>query len=115
MNSWDQSVVASYFKTWRGQTKMEANETSAARIAAKIARKPDDILSRVICPGGVGFETSSAKGHMGAGLVANSTRAGWHGVSVADMALLLRIRFALQEYAATETKAVTAVDLTKRQ
>ena len=52
---------------------------------------------------------------MGAGLVANSTRAGWHGVSVADMALLLRIRFALQEYAATETKAVTAVDLTKRQ
>ena len=36
-------------------------------------------------------------------------------LSVADMALLLRIRFALQEYAATETKAVTAVDLTNRQ
>lgn len=31
------------------------------------------------------------------------------------MALLLRIRFALQEYAATATKAVTALDLTKRQ
>jgi hypothetical protein len=36
-------------------------------------------------------------------------------LSAADLALLLRIRFALQEYAATETKAVTAVDLTKRQ
>jgi hypothetical protein len=36
-------------------------------------------------------------------------------LSVADMVLLLRIRFALQEYAVTETKAVTAVDLTKRQ
>jgi hypothetical protein len=36
----------------------------------------------VICPGGVEFETSSAKGHMGAVLVANSPRPGLHGVSV---------------------------------
>jgi hypothetical protein len=35
-----------------------------------------------MCSGGVGFETSSAKGHMGAVLVANSTRPVWHGVSV---------------------------------
>jgi hypothetical protein len=36
----------------------------------------------VIRPGGVGFETSSAKGHRGAVLVANSTRPVLHGVSV---------------------------------
>ena len=40
------------------------------------------IRSREICPGGVGFETSSAKGDMGAVLVANSTRPVLHGVSV---------------------------------
>jgi hypothetical protein len=39
-------------------------------------------ISRSICPGGVGFETSSAKGHMGAVLVSNPTRPVLHGVSV---------------------------------
>ena len=43
---------------------------------------PVIILSRKSCPGGVGFETSSAKGHTGAGLVANATRPVMHGVSV---------------------------------
>jgi hypothetical protein len=76
MNSCAQSVLASYFKTWRGQTKMQTNQTSAARVAAKIARKPDEIRSRVICPGGVGFETRSASGGWGAVLVANATRPG---------------------------------------
>jgi hypothetical protein len=42
----------------------------------------DNVRSRVICPGGAGFETSSAKGHMGAVLVANATRPVLHGVSV---------------------------------
>jgi len=36
----------------------------------------------VTSPGGVGFETSSASGGWGAVLVANSARAGLHGVSV---------------------------------
>jgi hypothetical protein len=36
-------------------------------------------------------------------------------LSAADMALLLRLRFALQEYEATEAKAVNAVDLTNWQ
>jgi hypothetical protein len=76
MNSCAQSVLASYFKIWRGQIKMEANQTSPARVAAKIARKPDEIRSRVICPGGVGFETRSASGGWGAVLVANLTRPG---------------------------------------
>jgi hypothetical protein len=35
-----------------------------------------DRLSRQSCPGGVGFDASSAKGHMGAVLVANLTRPG---------------------------------------
>ena len=39
-------------------------------------RKIGDARSRVICPGGVGFETSSASGGWGAVLVANSTRPG---------------------------------------
>ena len=37
------------------------------------------VRSRVICPGGVGFETSSASGGRGAGLVAKLTRPGLHG------------------------------------
>ena len=36
-------------------------------------------------------------------------------LSAADLALLFRIRFALQEYEATEIKTANAVDLTKRQ
>ncbi len=36
-------------------------------------------------------------------------------LSAADMALLLRLRFALQKYEAKQTKTVNAVDLTKRQ
>ena len=36
-------------------------------------------------------------------------------LSAADMALLLRLRFALQEYEATEPESVNKVDLTKRQ
>jgi hypothetical protein len=36
-------------------------------------------------------------------------------LSAADMALLLRLRFALQEYEATEAKVVNAVDLTNWQ
>jgi len=39
-------------------------------------------LSRTPCPGGVGFETSSAKANRGAVLVANSTRPVLLGVSV---------------------------------
>src|ERR1039457_4645944 len=39
-------------------------------------RKIGDARSRVICPGGVGFETSSASGGWGAVLVANATRPG---------------------------------------
>jgi hypothetical protein len=38
--------------------------------------------SRVSCPGGVGFETSSARGGHGAGLVAKLTRPVLHEVSV---------------------------------
>jgi hypothetical protein len=52
------------------------------RISRPRLPRTDDARSRVICPGGVGFETSSAKGHTGAVLVANATRAGLHGVSV---------------------------------
>jgi hypothetical protein len=36
-------------------------------------------------------------------------------LSAADLALLLRLRFALQEYEATEPKAAESVDLTKCQ
>jgi hypothetical protein len=36
-------------------------------------------------------------------------------LSAADMALLLRLRFALQEYGAAQAKVVTATDLTKCQ
>ena len=36
-------------------------------------------------------------------------------LSAADLALLLRLRFALQEYEAAETKAVNKVDLTNCQ
>jgi hypothetical protein len=36
-------------------------------------------------------------------------------LTAADLALLLRIRFALQEYEATRTKAVNKVDLTNCQ
>ena len=36
-------------------------------------------------------------------------------LSAADLALLLRIRFALQEYEAKELESVNRVDLTKRQ
>jgi hypothetical protein len=36
-------------------------------------------------------------------------------LSAADLALLMRLRFALQEYEATKPKLVNAVDLTKRQ
>ena len=50
------------------------------------------IHSRKICPGGVGFETSSAKGDMGAVLVSNSTLPVSHGVSV----LLIGNRLGLQ-------------------
>ena len=71
---------------------MEANQTSAARVAAKIARKPNGIRSRKICPGGVGFETRSASGRRGAVLVANLTRLGLHGVSVR----MIGIRLGLQ-------------------
>ena len=39
-----------------------------------------DAHSRVFCPGGVGFETSSANGRWGAGLVAMPTRPVIHGV-----------------------------------
>jgi len=35
-----------------------------------------------VCPGGVVFETSSAKGHTGAVLVSNATLPVSHGVSV---------------------------------
>ena len=38
-------------------------------------------------PGGVGFETSSASGGWGAGLVANLTRPGIHGVSVRGLGM----------------------------
>jgi hypothetical protein len=38
--------------------------------------------TRAICPGGVGFETGSATGDMGAVQVAKLTRLGLHGVSV---------------------------------
>ena len=47
---------------------MEANQTSPARVAAKIARKPDGSRRCVICPGGIGFEIRSASGGRGAGL-----------------------------------------------
>jgi len=36
-------------------------------------------------------------------------------LSAADLALLFRIRFALQKYEATEQKPINAADLTKRQ
>ena len=36
-------------------------------------------------------------------------------LSAADLALLLRIRFALQEHEATEPKSVNKMELTKRQ
>ena len=55
---------------------METNQTCPTGFAAKSARKPNGIHSREICPGGVGFATSSAKGHTGAVLVANSTLPG---------------------------------------
>jgi len=42
----------------------------------------DAICSRVICPGGAGFETSSTKGDMGVVRLAHSTRPALHGVSV---------------------------------
>ena len=41
-----------------------------------------DGRARKVCPGGVGFDTSSASGGRGAVLVANSTRPVLHGVSV---------------------------------
>ena len=45
--------------------------------------KPRDVVhARAICPGGVGFETSSASGGWGAVLVANAPRPVLHGVSV---------------------------------
>ena len=47
-----------------------------ARIAAKNSCKTGDARSRVICPGGVGFETRSASGGRGAVLVANLTPPG---------------------------------------
>jgi hypothetical protein len=65
-----------------GKTKTEVNQTSPAKVAAKFARKPDEIRSLEIFPGGVGFETRSASGGRGAVLVANSTRPVLHGVSV---------------------------------
>jgi len=52
------------FQNMAGANKNGGNETSPARVAARIARKPNGIRSCVICPGGVGFETSSAKGYM---------------------------------------------------
>ena len=52
----------------------------------------DDIRSRKICPGGVGFETGSASGGQGAGLVAKLTRPVLHGVSV----LVIGIRLGFQ-------------------
>jgi hypothetical protein len=49
-------------------------------------------LTRKICPGGVGFETSSASGERGAGLVAKLTRPVIDGVSVR----VIGIRLGLQ-------------------
>jgi hypothetical protein len=51
-----------------------------------------DAGSREICPGGVGFETSSASGGWGAVLVANSTRPGIHGMSVRVVGVRLGLR-----------------------
>jgi hypothetical protein len=58
------------FQNTARANKNGGNQISPARVAAKIARKPDENRSHVICPGGVEFETRSAKGHMGAVLVA---------------------------------------------
>ena len=52
----------------------------------------DDIRSRKICPGGVGFETRSASGGQGAVLVANSTRPVLHGVSVRGIGIWLGLQ-----------------------
>ena len=48
----------------------------------QVALEPEDVHSREICPGGVEFETSSARGDVGAVLVANSTPPVMPGVSV---------------------------------
>jgi hypothetical protein len=56
-------------------------------------RKTRHIRSREICPGGVGFENRSASGGWGAVLIANSTRAGLHGVSVLVIGNWLGLQF----------------------
>ena len=50
------------------------------------------ILPRVICPGGVGFEISSASGGQGAGLFAKLTRPVIDGVSVRVIGIRLGLR-----------------------
>ena len=50
-----------------------------AKVRGRGVKEWGSVRSRAICPGGVGFETSSAKGGRGAVLVANLTRAGVDG------------------------------------
>jgi hypothetical protein len=59
----------------------------------KVIVETDDIRSRVISPGGVGFETSSASGGWGAGLVAKLTRPVIDGVSVRVIGIRLGLQF----------------------
>jgi len=65
--------------------------------------KTRDLRSREICPGGVGFENSSASGGQGAGLFAKLTRPVIHGVSVR----VIGIRLGLQS-SKTDDKRVNA-------
>ena len=53
----------------------------------------DDARSRVICPGGVGFETRSASGGRGAVLGANLTRPVLPEVSVRVVGIWLGLQF----------------------